>query len=473
MKKTALALIIPGCALLGGCRDIQVEMPSESIEATVVAGALQTKADASTRRIPVSFGEGMEFTLFETVAPIGDGPVADIRTKGTIITTANLGSADGFETFGMDAYTPDRTETCSFSGATVRKSANRWLVRDGEDLPKAWIEDENYRFWSYAPVSVFDGAFDIDGCSLDYSNPTDISAQQDLLVACTEMNSEDGKTPVTITFQHAMAAVMFKLELDSEYTFKGISINGAAAEGTLGVTASSGAPVIGWDVDETSAAQFAQAFDQSEDFTSGVQKTDGSKVFFMIPQDSEDISMTISLSYHGTDFTKTVEDIEVDWEAGLCYVYTLAADGANGIEVNEDFDPEAGTKENVSVTNTRFGIDYVRVMITGAWLDSSNNYVAAWDYDPENPESSGFEGLATGTSGDWAYNENDFCYYYKKGLLPGATTSDLFTKFTAPTTAPLAGAHLEIVIQAQAIDGKDAAAAAWGVSFLSSETDND
>ena len=446
------------------------------------------------RIIPLEQEGGGTLYLSESVMDNETPWSSAAPTKGSIITTERLGGFTGYETFGMDAFILNQKSDLNqndwikehssdypvyFKGGYASKNADdEWLLDDGTGSDKyPWLIHTDFGFWSYAPKEMFlsDGTsiFSREGCSINgYSIPTDVPSQKDIIVAYSAMNSGDGGNKVDIHFQHALATVMFKLNMAEKCHLKKVTISGAYATGNLTVTNDGTAPVFTWGNLKDADTVFGQNFDESTDFKSsgdkkGYQDEEGSKVFFMIPQKKK-VTITIDGSMDtGGSFTQTITDLDVNWLAGKYYVYQISTDGALTLDVVETVDNPLTVKSNVSIQNTGVFTTYVRAAVTGSWVDDAGNYVAGWDYDPENPDLSGFSGLvaAGSTSGTWYYHEG--FYYFTKAISSTIKTDDLFTSFTRPTTAPLPGAHLEMVIHAQGVQyfegGPSRANAAWGL----------
>ncbi|WP_299997364.1 hypothetical protein [uncultured Clostridium sp.] len=95
--------------------------------------------------------------------------------------------------------------------------------------------------------------------------------------------------------------------------------------------------------------------------------------------------------------------------------------GKIDIEINEDFDPSIGKKE-VRITNPSKSPSFVRVSISGRWVNPN-------DLDEVLPEDDSLVTLvfADGFEENWCYSDDGY-YYYKKELEGNATTEMLLEK---------------------------------------------
>lgn len=95
--------------------------------------------------------------------------------------------------------------------------------------------------------------------------------------------------------------------------------------------------------------------------------------------------------------------------------------GKIDIEINEDFDPSIGKKE-VRITNPSKSPSFVRVSISGRWVNPN-------DLNEVLPEDDSLVTLvfADGFEENWCYSDDGY-YYYKKELEGNATTEMLLEK---------------------------------------------
>ena len=166
-----------------------------------------------------------------------------------------------------------------------------------------------------------------------------------------------------------------------------------------------------------------------------------------------------------------------EWKAGKIYRYTLSGTGEVKVAVSEKLDGvdvtggsqnKIATKANVCGLNNGTIKSYIRAAVVADWYNEAGQIVA-----PFNSNSI----LPTTLSDGWfsvKEDKNDAAcnvmfYYYKNAVEPGEkTATNLIESYTKDNAgaAPIAGAHLEVIIIMQAVDareGKSAAAKAWGI----------
>lgn len=260
-----------------------------------------------------------------------------VVTKGSIVTTSNLGSAEGFGTFGMEGFILDdvsginpKVETHYVNGGVCSKSGDSWILTDGSVNEYNWISGMDFAFWSYAPRSLFaSSSFNKDGYSLTgYTIPATVTSQQDLIVAYTPMNSGSGQSPVDISFKHALAAVRFKTNF-IDCSLKSVSISNVYVKGDLSIGVNNKDVNFLWENLSSSTTTFTQNFSSVDFDGDGLQDKSGNKIFFMIPQKSTSghkakLNITVENTSHET--VTVTKEIDIDWEAGKIYTYILSYD---------------------------------------------------------------------------------------------------------------------------------------------------
>ena len=337
----SLALIL-ALGMLACCEKIEDQFASGRIRVKVVSSEMGLPKGASatrsvmTKAIPVEWAEGDSVYLVESVEDWSALADEDPATRGSIVTTAGLGTTAGFTTFGMEGFILDDVSKLNpvqdehyVSAGTVSKSGDSWVLKDGSSEEYKWVDKTNFAFWSYAPQSLFTPAsFTKDGYSLTgYTVPTTVTSQQDLLLAYTKMNSGSGETPVNVSFAHALAVVRFKLNLEG-CTLKSASVSGVNSKGNLSVGKTEGGDVSFTWSGLSTPATFSQEFADA-DFTDGVQSQSGNKLFFMIPQKNAagskvKVSITVENAEHET--LTVAKEFDIDWAPGKIYTYVLTYD---------------------------------------------------------------------------------------------------------------------------------------------------
>ena len=385
----SLALIL-ALGMLACCDKIEDQFASGLIRVNVISSEMGLSKGASptrsvmTKAIPVEWAEGDSVYLVESVEDWSALADEDPATRGSIVTTAGLGTTAGFTTFGMEGFILDDVSKLNpvqdehyVSAGTVSKSGDSWVLKDGSSEDYKWVDQTNFAFWSYAPQSLFTPAsFTKDGYSLTgYTVPTTVTSQQDLLLAYTKMNSGSGETPVNVSFAHALAVVRFKLNLEG-CTLKSASVSGVYPKGDLTVGKTDGGDVsFAWSP-AGSATTYSQTF-ESTDFTDGVQSLSGNKLFFMIPQKNATGSkVKISITVEKADLTSVTKtaELDVDWQAGKVYTYILSHDAIDYVldvegEVITNY-LASGSKAYSVTSNAPWQLQY-KASGSSTWTDAT------------------------------------------------------------------------------------------------------
>ena len=160
---------------------------------------------------------------------------------------------------------------------------------------------------------------------LNYSIPTDISKQIDLLSARSEPYFTSNKPIVSLLFNHALTAIQFKTgaNLPSGITIKSISFKniyfkGKHALGTRGEHA--------WTVDQTQKRDFTLALNYSSDGKAGKDITTKDNTFFLLPQALPDEAiLEVKMMINGQLKTLKKAINGKTWKQGEKIVYNLSS----------------------------------------------------------------------------------------------------------------------------------------------------
>ena len=160
---------------------------------------------------------------------------------------------------------------------------------------------------------------------LNYSVPTDISKQVDLLSARSIPYSPYNKPIVSLLFNHALTAIQFKTgaNLPSGITIKSISFKniyfkGKHFIGTIGENA--------WTVDQTQKRNFTLNLNYSSDGTPGKDITTPDNTFFLLPQvlpDEAILEVTMMINGQMKTLKKAING--KTWKQGEKIVYNLSS----------------------------------------------------------------------------------------------------------------------------------------------------
>ena len=219
---------------------------------------------------------------------------------------------------------------------------------------------------------------------------------------------------------------------------------------------------------QTYSANNIQDYEKNDDFSGpdsfyaggadrNLNDANASLTFWFIPQEMTDdvklnvtfyvwdgakksSNMTLTLDL-GTAILAQSSDVNVEWKAGQLRTFKLVPTVVD-VEITDKVSGKV--KSEVVTRNTGNKDAYLRVVISGNWVNAAGQIVAPWD------ESQGtFVGL--GGSGDWV--EAGGFWYFKEKVAPGDSPNPpIFTKYTAPSTLPSGATTLVMDIAVQAID---------------------
>lgn len=507
-KTLSLVLSLAVCLLaISSCK-------RENVPTGSVSGKIQTKVamqgtksssfanEKINQTIVLDESDGLllqEFVSDNFSQPVG---ADDIRTKGTVITTDNIGKVYG--QFGMEGFLdnasdidcPEESWPKVYINGEYKKLADdhyviggkstysessepAWTLKDGNNQQYPWLNNIDFTFWSYAPVEHSgEYAYVSDGekargkmAITGYEIPTSSEEQKDLLIAYNTRSypGDDKGDDVNILFRHALPDIYFDVTEISKYgiTVENITINGVYNEGNCTVTSADL-----YDDDVTKAFSWSPV---TESGTTDFEMEGSSDHFFMIPQEFSG-SITISLS-NGKTLTTA---LSTNWQAGKYYKYKLTY---NGIEISVDDDVNGNEKENVVIKSTEASTVkcYIRALIIGNWhqnLGTISEPVPGAVMAPWSLSDGTFSPSLAATAGtavnNWVLGTDGF-YYYKYPVYPNTETGTgadgkgtpdkLFKTYTAPEDAPVAGTYLNLSIVAQAVKwdaDKIAVTQAWG-----------
>lgn len=253
-------------------------------------------------------------------------------TRGSIQTTENF-----YKSFALYGYVYDSGQTwSSVSGST---SVNKQI--DGIPMTKGSGTDYNASevywpggsnkatFFAVAPYSANPSVTaNQGGPTITYTVPQTVSEQEDLLVAKSDENIKcDGKTPPTLTFNHALAAIKFvKGKNLGDFTrISNVEISGVYNNGTLSsFTPSDTNNNLEWT---------NQSID--ENVTNTYTISELSNVLFLMPQTfTDDAEIKVTFSDDGSNsqvFTAKLKDnTNTSWQAGHQYTYSLSINKITG-----------------------------------------------------------------------------------------------------------------------------------------------
>lgn len=164
----------------------------------------------------------------------------DAMTKASIITGTAI------ETVNVNAHLHKKTTTGG-EGFVANFMTNQVVKKDGTYTPaKYWpAVDQAVDFVAWVPVTNAE----VKDATLTFSVPTDVTAQQDLIVAnpVLDQNRADDNQKVNLTFKHLLSRIGFQIvatglpgadDTVNEVKLTNVTLNGKfASEGTVDMTA--------------------------------------------------------------------------------------------------------------------------------------------------------------------------------------------------------------------------------------------
>lgn len=448
-----------------GCSEDDMKTSLQRTDNTI--GFLISEGDgtgmpSSTRTVesPFLISEDKRNTLSLYVTIEDNNQLPDtVSTRGARVTTENLtGNYDN--NIGVKSY--DVNEFY-FENVLKHKTSSRWETPVTYYWPNS---TDVLHFWAWAPKTMPSGkgtrsdiivgnptqnlSFSYTMQAPDATNKTDAQNQLDLLFAHSATKKSDHGGCVPLAFQHALAAVRFKVSQDMACTVNSVSLSGIKSTGNCTFNGS-----FTWSA-QSSPTTFIQMLNTTVPESEGNFLPVGSEeaTFMIIPQQLDGSSQTLTLNYTQDGESKTFSAVipAIAWEAGKLYTYTITLEEPKlDIEVQETFTQNTSTtKENVNVKNTGNVKAYLRMMVVAYWEKGGK---IAGSCDPS---------FTLGTN--WVKGSDGF-YYYRKAVKRNKTPqNNLFNSYTAPAS-PVAGAHLVMTVHGQGVEydaSLSKVKAAWG-----------
>lgn len=293
--------------------------------------------------------------------------------------------------------------------------------------------------------------------SFDYALPAaaassprkDATAQPDLLFAITPDRSLASSPEVSLTFHHALSAILFKVGTMPEgVQLKSISIRGVYGAGHCEMAAAEDNEVqFVWSyTGKSQNAAFTEEFDQEAE--KGEQMGSVESVFMMLPQTmSNTTKFCLGFTMDGIDYTfeKNFKDIIAAWEPDMKYIFTIGLPDEIDVEIDDQV--EGNVKSEVTITNTGVMTGYVRAAIVGYWRNAMGEVTEPWS------TTDGEFSYAPDWNSYWKKGEDGF-YYYLLPLEHGKVTErPLFERYTLydAVSEAYTGNTLEIDLAVQII----------------------
>lgn len=199
-------------------------------------------------------------------------------TRATPVTKENF-----YDTFHVVAYWWKSGELADefYMDADVTKTGdNTWSCADTYFWPGT---GHTLQFCAWAPKDAGFVAFPKIPAyvELDYTVPTDVAEQQDIVVANTDEIAGDHNAAVPLTFSHIFTAVRFEVGSQIQAgAIKSVALKGVSNKGTYNFINND------WTVEQEVTDDFTQELNHTTtgSETAGSEITDASHTFMMLPQ---------------------------------------------------------------------------------------------------------------------------------------------------------------------------------------------
>ena len=201
-------------------------------------------------------------------------------------------------------------------------------------------ENRTLQFFAWAPV---DAAFTAtpgspESTTLEYTVPTTVTDQKDVVVATTEEIAGNANTTQPLTFRHICTAVKFKVGDQMQAgTIKKITISGVHNSGAYDMASDS------WQLGSNTIAFSIEQDIEMTGNESGSMITDGENTFMMLPQElpaGAKVEIIFHDSQAGTDRTFSASIGGMTWPQGKTVTYTLSITPEYELEFISEPEPQ-------------------------------------------------------------------------------------------------------------------------------------
>lgn len=201
------------------------------------------------------------------------------------------------------------------------KGNNLWSATNTYYWPG---DGHSLQFYAWAPENVFtatpQGPTET---TLEYTVPSDVSGQNDLVVTTTEELNGNSNTVVPLTFRHICTAVRFETGSQMQAgTISSVTLKGIKKTGTYDMATDT------WALTETTG-DFTQELNHATTGTetAGSEVTSAAQTFMMLPQTLSDGATVEVVFVDGTTGTKRTLSASIagmDWPQGTTVTYRIS-----------------------------------------------------------------------------------------------------------------------------------------------------
>lgn len=239
-------------------------------------------------------------------------------TRGAAVT-----QDDFYDKFHVLAYwKKDGTSTGQFYMNTdvTDKGNNLW----SSDRTYIWPgKAHTLTFYAWAPADAgITSPSSPESTTLEYTVPTTVTDQKDVVVATTEEIAGNANTTQPLAFRHICTAVKFKVGDQMQAgTIKKITISGVHNSGAYDMASDS------WQLGSNTTGFSIEQDIEMKGNESGSMITDGENTFMMLPQElpaGAKVEIIFHDSQAGTDRTFSASIGGMTWPQGKTVTYTLS-----------------------------------------------------------------------------------------------------------------------------------------------------
>ena len=188
-----------------------------------------------------------------------------------------------------------------------------------------WPGDgHSLQFYAWAPEDAFtDTPQGPTETTLEYTVPSDVAHQNDLLVTTTEELNGNSNTVVPLTFRHICTAVRFETGSQMQAgTISSVTLKGIKNVGTYDMATDT------WALTETTV-DFTQELNHATTGTetAGSEVTSAAQTFMMLPQtlsDGATVEVVFVDGTTGTERTLSASIAGMDWPQGTTVTYRIS-----------------------------------------------------------------------------------------------------------------------------------------------------
>ncbi len=281
---------------------------------------LHARSDAEAPAWNASRFDGGELWIIASSEPNRDTTLFDSPgTRAAAVTTGAF-----YESFGVYGYAYKGADWESRSNVTTyfdKETAtnNNGLWTTGQTRYWPGVSYRMY-FFAYAPSDMAALSADNHTPVLEYTVPTDVTKQKDLVVATNDVPGNHNQS-VAMPFRHILTAVKVKAAKGMSGTVKKVALKNIKNSGTYTFGENL------WTGQGTGNFELVQEVTLDPDAEDGTPVADGEHTFMMIPQTLQPDAV-LEVTIAGTDGTETVHrgslSGKTDWPMGHTVTYRLS-----------------------------------------------------------------------------------------------------------------------------------------------------